>query len=81
MATGLERNKHLNRPRKSVAARRRRNKLHRKRLVALGVPEAKAAKLNTMEMRALLRHPVKTAKSHAPGAAKITTKRVTRQQR
>lgn len=65
MATGLERNKHLNRPRKSEAARRRRNKLHRKRLVALGVPAAKVEKLNTQEMRTLLRRPVKTAKAHA----------------
>ncbi len=79
MATGLERNKHLNRPRKSPAERRRRNKLHRKRLVALGVPEAKVEKLNTMEIRALIRRPVKTAKSHTPAMAKITTKRVTRQ--
>ena len=65
MATGLERNKHLNRPRKSVAARRRRNKLHRARLVKLGVPEEKAAKLNTMEIRALIRRPNKTAKTYA----------------
>ncbi len=65
MATGLERNKHLNRPRKSEAARRRRNKLHRKRLVALGVPEDKVAKLNTQEMRTLLRRPVKTTKQFA----------------
>lgn len=81
MATGLERNKHLNRPRKSEAERRRRNKLHRKRLVALGVPEAKVVTLNTMEMRAMLRRPAKTAKAHTPAKARITTKRVTRQQR
>lgn len=65
MATGLERNKHLNRPRKSEAERRRRNKLHRKRLVALGVPEEKVAKLNTQEMRTLIRRPVKTARQYA----------------
>lgn len=65
MATGLERNKHLNRPRKSAAARRRRNKLHQKRLVALGVPAEKVAKLDTLQMRTLLRRPVKTAKQYA----------------
>ena len=44
-------------------------------------PEAKVAQLNTMEMRAMLRRPVKTAKAHTAAKAGITTKRVTRQQR
>ncbi len=65
MATGLERNKHRNRPRKSPAERRRRNKMHRKRVVAMGVPAEKAEKMDTKVLRALIRKPVKTAKTYA----------------
>ena len=65
MATTLERNKHLNRPRKGIAAKRKRKKVHVRRLVAMGVPEAKAARLDSQQIRAMLRHPVKTAKAHA----------------
>jgi hypothetical protein len=65
MATGLERNKHLNRPRKGDADKRHRQKVQRRRLVAMGVPEEKAQRLDSQEIRAMLRHPVKTAKAHA----------------
>ena len=61
MATGLQRNKHLNRPRKNDAARRRRTKVHQKRLVALGLPVEQVSKLDTKVMRTLLRKPKKTA--------------------
>ena len=61
MATGLQRNKNLNRPRKSEADKRRRRKIHIKRLVALGVPAEKAAHLDSKKIRTLLRKPKKTA--------------------
>jgi hypothetical protein len=49
--------KNHNRPRKHGAALNRRTKTHRKRLVALGLPEAKVAKMNTQQLRILLRRP------------------------
>lgn len=61
MATGLERNKHINRPRKSDAAKRRRLKVHTKRLIAMGVAAEKITHLNSKEIRTLLRKPKKTA--------------------
>ena len=61
MATGLERNKHLNRPRKSDTEKRRRRKAHEKRLTALGVPTEKLVHFNTVQIRAMIRHPKKTA--------------------
>lgn len=63
------RNKHLRRKRKSEAEKRRRQKVHRKRVIALGVPEALAMKLNSKELRTLLRHPKKTAKRFATASA------------
>lgn len=54
-----KRKKPMRRPRKSEALKRRRAKLHRKRLVALGLPEEKVAKLNSKEMRSLLLRPKK----------------------
>ena len=63
MATGLQRNKHLNRPRKSEADKRRRRKVQIKRLVKLGVPEASLAKVNSQQLRKLLRRPVKAVKA------------------
>lgn len=65
MATGLERNKHLNRPRKGDAEKRHRLKVQRRRLVGMGVPEEKVNRLDSQEIRSLLRHPVKTIKAHA----------------
>ena len=62
MATSEERNKPLNRPKKSETARARRLKIHRKRLVALGLPADKVARLDSQQMRTLLRRPKKTAK-------------------
>ena len=54
--------KHINRPRKHGAAKARRTKVHRRRLVALGLPEAKVAKMNTKQLRELLQHPKKLQK-------------------
>ena len=52
----------MRRKRKTGAAKRRRIKDHQKRLIALGVPAEKVAKLNTKQVRLLIRRPVKTAK-------------------
>jgi hypothetical protein len=54
-----------NRPRKSGAVKNRRTKNHRRRLVALGVPEAKVAKMNTEQLRTLLKRPKQTAAKYA----------------
>ncbi len=53
------RNKNRYRPKKSPAERRRRERVQRRRLVALGVPEETAAKLDAPTIRRLLRHPAK----------------------
>ncbi|MBW7908913.1 MAG: hypothetical protein H3C50_08370 [Kiritimatiellae bacterium] len=55
------RNKHLRRKRKGAADKRRRVKVQKKRVVALGLPAEKAEKLNQKEIRTLLRNPKKTA--------------------
>jgi hypothetical protein len=54
-----------NRPRKSGAAKNRRTKNHRKRVIALGVPADKVAKMNTEQLRELLKAPLKTKKKFA----------------
>jgi len=61
MATSADRNKPLNRPKKSLSEKRRRRKAHEKRLVALGVPAEKIRHLDTKKIRTLLRRPKKTA--------------------
>lgn len=61
MGSDFERNKHLRRKRKTEAGKRHRRKVHNKRLLALGVPAEKLPKLNSKEVRALLRAPKKTA--------------------
>jgi len=59
MTTKADRHLPSNRPRKSEADKRARQKVHRKRLVALGLSEAKVNKLTAKEMRDLLRNPTK----------------------
>lgn len=54
---------------KKLRERKRREKTHLKRVIALGVPEAKAVKLNSKQMREMLRVPEKTRKLHAAKAA------------
>ncbi len=63
------RNKHLRRKRKNAADKRRRAKVQKKRALALGVPAAKADKMNTKQIRELLRLPKITAKRFAPKPA------------
>ncbi|MGI5924758.1 MAG: hypothetical protein ACOX9E_12515 [Lentisphaeria bacterium] len=63
MATSTFRNKNKVRPKKSPAAKRQRIKVQKKRLVALGVPQDQVEKLQSNELRALLRHPKRIAKA------------------
>ena len=62
MSLSLKRNKNRMRPSKSPAERRRRLKVQRARLARLGVPTPLLEKMQADEIRALLRHPKKTAK-------------------
>ena len=62
MGDFLRRNKNLRRPRKGGAARRRRQKVHQKRLLALGVPAEQLRTMDSAQMRQLLKRPVKLAK-------------------
>ena len=51
------RDKNLNRPKKKAVARRRREKVQRNRLIALGVPQEKVARLDAAAVRKLLVRP------------------------
>lgn len=51
------RNKNNLRPIKRPIEKRRRLKVQRRRLVALGVPEEKVKKLNSLEVRQMLKYP------------------------
>lgn len=62
MSSKSFRNKNIQRPKKSALSRRRREMEHRKRLMALGMSEEEVARLNTKELRQLLRKPARTAK-------------------
>ena len=62
MATGRKYNKKpVSRPRKSGGVRKRRDEIHKKRLMELGMPEEKIKHLTSKEIRTLLKTPVKTA--------------------
>jgi|GEM_PF-3474873 len=50
------------RPVKTACAKKRRVNTQKKRLAAMGVPEAKLRTMDSKTIRALLRTPVKTAK-------------------
>lgn len=50
---------HLTRPSKSPSARRRRQLEQKRRLIGLGVDEAKVEKMTTKAIRDQLRHPAK----------------------
>lgn len=58
-----EHTKPVRRPKKTGADRRRREKNQSKRLVALGVPEAKVGKMNTKQIRDLLKRPALVKKA------------------
>ena len=49
----------ITRPKKTPAERRRREKVQRRRLTALGVPEAEVDKMTTADLREMLRRPEK----------------------
>ena len=61
MATSTFRNKNMVRPKKGGAAKRRRCLVQRRRLVALGLSEEAVSKLQTHEVREMLKRPAKTA--------------------
>ncbi|MBR1609236.1 MAG: hypothetical protein IJ678_06435 [Kiritimatiellae bacterium] len=66
----VERIKHVRRPKKTPAERARRQKAQKKRLVALGVPQAEADKLQPIVIRQMLTHPKKVTQALAKRAAK-----------
>jgi hypothetical protein len=55
----VERVKHVRRPKKSTAERARRQKEQKKRLVALGISQETADKLQPIEIRTLLKRPLR----------------------
>ena len=55
----VERIKHVRRPKKSTAERARRQKEQKKRLVALGISQETADKLQPIEIRTLLKRPLR----------------------
>ncbi len=58
MGTGRTFNKKpISRPKKGASERARRVETHRKRLIALGVPEENLRTMNPDEMRTLLQRP------------------------
>ncbi|MGJ8634733.1 MAG: hypothetical protein ACSHX7_12520 [Luteolibacter sp.] len=65
MATTNERNKNRTRPTKSAGARRKRQSVQKKRLVALGMDEAVVAALNPSEVLSKLKRPALVAKECA----------------
>ena len=54
--------KPFRRPKKSGTERRRREKVQRNRLLALGLPEASVSKLNAKQVRTLLKRPARLKK-------------------
>jgi hypothetical protein len=69
MSLSIRRNKNRMRPSKSAAERRRRMKVHRARLAALGVPPALLDKMPATELRTLLKRPKETARRFASAIA------------
>ncbi len=59
----VERIKHVRRPKKTPAERARRQKEQKKRLVALGVSQETADKLQPIEIRTLLKRPLRAKKA------------------
>ena len=55
----VERIKHVRRPKKTPAERARRQKAQKKRLVALGVSQEAADRLQPLEIRTLLKRPLR----------------------
>ena len=65
----VERIKHVRRPKKTPAERARRQKAQFKRLVALGVPQAEAERLQPIVIRTMLKRPKKVVQALAKRAA------------
>lgn len=53
----------LNRPVKRIGEKKRREKVQRKRLIGLGVPEAKVKGMNAKQVRLMLKAPAKIKKA------------------
>lgn len=70
MATSTFRNKNMVRPKKKGADKRRRCMIQRRRLVALGLSEETVGKLQTHQVRDMLKRPKKVEEYVARGAAK-----------
>ena len=70
----FERVKHVRRPKKSPAERARRQKEQKKRLVALGVPQEVADKMNPRDVRMKVVRPKKVVRELARAAAKAAEK-------
>ena len=67
MANSAARNKNLTRPRKGAGKKARRLKIHKRRLVALGMDEGEVEQLNSRDVLTLLKRPAKVAKEHGGG--------------
>ena len=66
MGTGRKmRTKPVTRPKKSVRERKRREAVHKKRLMALGVPEERLRHMTSEAIRKALIRPAKTAAAAA----------------
>lgn len=61
----VEKRKHMRRPKKTPAERAHRQAVQKKRLVALGVPQAEADKLQPIVIRTMLRTPKKVQQKYA----------------
>ena len=59
--------KPVRRPKKNETDRRRREKVQKKRLVALGMPEAEVSRLNSRRVKDLLQRPVRLKQRLAAG--------------
>lgn len=66
----VKRDKHVRRPKKTPAERARRQKVQKRRLVALGVPQEVADKMNPRDIRLKLARPKKVVRELAQAAAK-----------
>ena len=65
MATSLQRNQNRTRPKKAHGKKEKRRRDQKKRLVALGMPEADVAKLTSREVLDLLKRPKKVEEEWA----------------
>jgi hypothetical protein len=73
-ARRFEKKKPRIRPKKSGGVRRRREKVQKNRLIALGMPEEKAKKLNQRQVKDLLKVPKVTARRIAKAKDKAAEK-------